>query len=197
MRTTWHPGVLLVCAALAIAANAQTNGPTFPGRLSDGAALAKVARLKQVLGVHEDQAVAAALGIGKSSFSDRRRRGSFPEDKLFALMSKRPELKVDATYVLTGDKAGVTSIERDMHNLLAEFTGKVVTDDGSTDQLVRIAADAIRASADTAAKRKKLYEGIQAYLNGMDDRTLGIVTEMVVRLARDAEVQARNKPSKP
>lgn len=157
----------------------------------------RLLRLKQALHVAEDQEVAEALGMTRAALGDRKRRNSFPEDKLFALMSKRPDLKIDATYVLTGDRGGVTSIERDMHNLMAEFTGKVVADEASKGELVRIAAETMRASADTAARRKKLYEGIQAYLQGMDDRTLGIVTEMVVRLARDAEVQARTKPSKP
>lgn len=158
---------------------------------------AALLRLKEQLRLHSDKEVAVALGMSPTALNARKARGVFPEDKLFALMSKRPDLKIDATYVLTGDRGGVTSIERDMHNLMAEFTGKVVTDEASKSELARIAAETMRASADTAARRKKLYEGIQAYLNGMDDRTLGIVTEVVVRMARDAEVQARNKPGKP
>lgn len=59
-------------------------------------------RLKEVLAVTEDQQVADLLGMSKHAFSDRKRRGSFPGEKVQALQSSRPDLKLDATYVLTG-----------------------------------------------------------------------------------------------
>ena len=59
-------------------------------------------RLKAALGATSDQAVAEALGMTKAAFSDRKKRGAFPEDKLLALVARRPDLAVDPQYVLTG-----------------------------------------------------------------------------------------------
>lgn len=59
-------------------------------------------RLKQALGLAEDQAVASALGLSKAAFADRKKRDAFPADKLKALAADRPELKLDVKYVLTG-----------------------------------------------------------------------------------------------
>lgn len=61
-------------------------------------------RLKQVLGVTSDQEVATALGLSKAAFSDRKKRGAFPEEKLYALAAKRPELRLDVLGVLVGEK---------------------------------------------------------------------------------------------
>ncbi len=65
---------------------------------------AQLLRLKQALGVSSDQEVAAALGLTKAAFSDRKRRDAFPEEKLYALAAKRPDLHLDVLYVLVGDK---------------------------------------------------------------------------------------------
>ncbi len=59
-------------------------------------------RLKQALGMTDDQDVARVLGMTKAAFSARKTRGAFPEDKLKALASDRPELRLDVKYVLTG-----------------------------------------------------------------------------------------------
>lgn len=60
-------------------------------------------RLKQALGVTEDQAVAAALGLSKAAFADRKKRGAFPIDKLKALAGEQPGLRIDVNFVLTGE----------------------------------------------------------------------------------------------
>lgn len=59
-------------------------------------------RLKQVLGVQADKDVASALGMADRAFAARKLRNSFPEDKLFALAARHPELGIDPAYVLTG-----------------------------------------------------------------------------------------------
>lgn len=59
-------------------------------------------RLKQVLGVHSDKEVAEALGMKPTALNSRKARNSFPEDKLLALIARRPELGIDADYVMTG-----------------------------------------------------------------------------------------------
>lgn len=69
-------------------------------------------RLKPVLRVSKDQEVAAALGLSKTAFSERKKRGSFPDRELRALARERPELNIDVDYVLTGvAQAAVEIIE--------------------------------------------------------------------------------------
>jgi hypothetical protein len=64
-------------------------------------------RLKTVLGVTSDQEVAGLLGLTKAAFSDRKKRDSFPEDKLLALVAREPKRGIDAHYVLTGEHLSV------------------------------------------------------------------------------------------
>lgn len=59
-------------------------------------------RLKQQLKVTEDKQVAEMLGMTGNAWTMRKRRRSFPEVELYALAAKRPELKIDVKYVLTG-----------------------------------------------------------------------------------------------
>ena len=62
-------------------------------------------RLKSMLGVTGDQDVAALLDMSKAAFSDRKKRDSFPEEKLRALVQRRPDLPIDVEYVLHGETA--------------------------------------------------------------------------------------------
>lgn len=73
-------------------------------------------RLKQALGVVEDQAVAAVLGMSKAAFADRKKRGAFPSDKVKALAADRPELGLDVRYIATGMTAKLeSSLDRLRH----------------------------------------------------------------------------------
>jgi hypothetical protein len=63
---------------------------------------ARLDRLKRSLGVQEDQEAAEALNLSKAALSARKTRGAFPETELYALAAKRPELKLDVDYILTG-----------------------------------------------------------------------------------------------
>lgn len=60
----------------------------------------RMRRLKRVLGLSQDKDVATVLGMTKASLSDRKRRGSFPDDRVVALVAKYPDL--DVQFVLTG-----------------------------------------------------------------------------------------------
>ena len=60
----------------------------------------RMRRLKKVLGLSQDKDVATVLGMTKASLSDRKRRGSFPDDRVVALVAKYPDL--DVQFVLTG-----------------------------------------------------------------------------------------------
>jgi hypothetical protein len=59
-------------------------------------------RLKQQLKVTEDKQVAEMLGMSGNAWTMRKRRRSFPEVELYALAARRPELKINVEYVLTG-----------------------------------------------------------------------------------------------
>lgn len=59
-------------------------------------------RLKEQLGIQSDKEVAEFLGLSDKAFNARKRRGKFPEDKLWLLNSLRPELKLDVGYILEG-----------------------------------------------------------------------------------------------
>lgn len=61
-------------------------------------------RLKQQLKVNEDKQVAEYLGMTGKAWTARKRRNSFPEKELWALVAQRPDLKLDVGYVLNGIK---------------------------------------------------------------------------------------------
>ncbi|HET7300085.1 MAG TPA: helix-turn-helix domain-containing protein [Oleiagrimonas sp.] len=61
-------------------------------------------RLKEELHVREDREVATWLGMSKSAFSERKRRGAFPSDRLFQQAAKCPDSSVDVNYVLSGKR---------------------------------------------------------------------------------------------
>lgn len=59
-------------------------------------------RLREALRVSKDKELAEALGLGEKAFNARKARNSFPVKELYALAAKRPDLKIDVSYVLTG-----------------------------------------------------------------------------------------------
>lgn len=76
------------------------QGARTPAPLSDFEK--KLLRLKQALGVTEDQAVARLLGMSKAAFSARKVTDRFPFEKLKAFALDHPELRLDVQFVLTG-----------------------------------------------------------------------------------------------
>lgn len=64
-------------------------------------------RLKEQLRLHNDKDVALALGMTPTGFNSRKVRGSFPGDRVYALAAKRPDLRIDPDYVLTGQRGAV------------------------------------------------------------------------------------------
>lgn len=63
---------------------------------------AKSLRLKQQVSVRLDKDLAALLGFSAAAWACRKRFDSFPERDLYALIAKRPDLRIDVGYVLTG-----------------------------------------------------------------------------------------------
>ena len=80
-------------------------------------------RLKECLQVTEDQEVAAALGMKRTAFSNRKQVGSFPERQLLKLRTQRPDF--DVMYVLTGQRW--TAGEHAMHDVF--FNAAALRDD--------------------------------------------------------------------
>ena len=64
-------------------------------------------RLKEAVRIRTDKGIAELLGLSPTAFNERKKRGYFPEDKLLAAMIKRPDLKIDLDYVLTGRRKTV------------------------------------------------------------------------------------------
>lgn len=62
-----------------------------------------VRRLKGQLALDADKEVAAALGMTAKAFASRKLRGVFPEDKLYALAARRPDLVIPVEYILSGE----------------------------------------------------------------------------------------------
>lgn len=63
----------------------------------------QLARLKLQLGMKRDIEVAAVLGLGRAALSDRKKRGTFPMDRVTQLAASRPDLNLDMHYILTGE----------------------------------------------------------------------------------------------
>ncbi|MBV8249112.1 MAG: hypothetical protein JO200_11755 [Comamonas sp.] len=92
-------------------------------------------RLKQQLRATQDKEIALMLGLSAQSWAGRKKRGSFPEKELRALMQQRPELGLDVDYVLTGE--GMRHIT------------------GQQDSKGQALADAVLTAGEAAAGRKE------------------------------------------
>lgn len=91
-------------------------------------------RLKEQLGVETDKEVAELLGMTVKAFTARKSRGSFPEDKLLALVARRPELLLDADYILMGRRLYEETAARTAAMMEAARRQLGVTDQGSNAQ---------------------------------------------------------------
>jgi hypothetical protein len=110
-------------------------------------------RLKEQTGLHTDKDVAELLGMTVKAFSARKTRGVFPEDKLFSLVARRPDLKVDATYVLTGERVGPQ--ERAALDAMYATTAKVVGEIQEGAEMPSLVVSAGRAGRDQAQIHRK------------------------------------------
>jgi len=103
----------------------------------------RLERLKVSLGVSDDQAVAAALGMSVATLSARRTRGVWPESEVRLLAQKHPELNIDVEWVSTGESPEAWK---------AMFTtSQQVAEQASTKAATRSAGDAAEAEVAGAA----------------------------------------------
>lgn len=103
-------------------------------------------RLKEQTGLEADKQVADLLGMGAQAFNARKTRDSFPEDKLFALVARRPDLGIDPVYVLTGQRSMPDQV-RKMFDMAAATTLSANVSDEVREGLAAKLADAMRAQA--------------------------------------------------
>ncbi len=111
-------------------------------------------RLKQSLGLTKDAEIAVALGLSKAALSNRKRSGSFPEDKVVLLKRTHPGL--DVMYVLTGERWSTDELV--MHEVMA--TGAASHGDkslaGSIARMARNEVQALKDAANDAQVRELL-----------------------------------------
>lgn len=134
-------------------------------------------RLKHELRVSKDSEVAARLGMSKTAFSDRKKRESFPEREVVRLSAQNPELDLDVTYVLTGERA--TSIAR---RQLTELAKTVLTTEPEGGSISDTLSDAFKAQG--ALRKRPEYLALVEVLDLCNPTDLELVKTIAVRLAR-------------
>lgn len=152
-------------------------------------------RLKPLLRVSNDIEVATYLGLSKTAFGERKRRNAFPEDKLFALAAKRPELGIDVHYVLHGESAKETAAKmflafpgrvRDQRSDVppAEFAARLGV---SVEELAAVEAGQRKPSPDFHKRFVAAFPDMSpVYLSGGNEPTLDSpLTHAEVHLVRN------------
>lgn len=146
-------------------------------------------RLKTQLGISDDQGVAELLGMSKAAFSDRKKRDSFPEDKLRALVSRRPDLRIDPDFVIRGSD-GVVFLEMKerkpvYHGEQSQLPSKTI----DAERLLRI-TEMLEGHAKAAGRRwpaqKLIKTAIEVYNflaaeDAVDDSKIERVLRLVVK----------------
>jgi Bacteriophage CI repressor helix-turn-helix domain len=133
-------------------------------------------RLKEQLQMQSDKEIAAVLGMSPTAFNDRKKRDVFPEEKLLAMSVKRPDLKLDVTYILTGER--VPELTRQQ---LAVTNGAVgqIGDTALTTKLL----DAHKKLGAQQAARLPSYKNHLGVLDHCADDDVEMVMRLAVRLA--------------
>ena len=132
-----------------------------------------LSRLKHYLRVSKDQEVAAALGLSKTAFSERKKRNSFPEKELRALAQQRPELGIDVEYVLTGGT--LTQRERDHLESARAMTLQLPVEEAEKQRLLTRLEDDFLQQATQNLERQLEYTKLLEMLNSCSDESLRLV----------------------
>lgn len=132
----------------------------------------RLLRLKECLGLPEDQQIAEALGMTKAAFSERKRRGTFPDERVVAAKARYHDL--DVTYVLSGQRArGKELVLLDeMHRVSA----------GQSTEIQRAAIDAVNAHFGlTATPVNDRHRSLVQLLPWCDDEALDLLIKIAGR----------------
>ena len=146
---------------------------------------AALLRLKGVLKVRTDKEVAARIGMSATALNERKKRNSFPADKVRALAAK--EL-FDSDYVLTGITQGATA------RLAAlQHTIETASAAGLSAEQVRAAAGA--ATGPSAQRIQALAEMIKGLRVSEFDAVFDLVAA-ITQLRHALEATPAKSPSK-
>ena len=130
-------------------------------------------RLKQQLQVKTDKEVAEALGLSAVAWVGRKKRDNFPEVELYALVAKRPELKIDVEYVLTGGT--LTQRERDHLESARAMTLQLPVEEAEKQRLLTRREDDFLRQATQNLERQLEYTKLLEMLNSCSDESLRLV----------------------
>ncbi|WP_286807696.1 MULTISPECIES: helix-turn-helix domain-containing protein [unclassified Marinimicrobium] len=141
-------------------------------------------RLKHELRVSTDKEVAEALGLSKTAFAERKRRGAFPIDKTRVLCALKPEL--DEVFILTGRR--LSGEER--HRVLVAL-------DMSADLEAEEEGELLNSLTKGVAEEPGHYGGevdqvarIKEALHRCSGEDLDVLETLANRLARNSRRQA-------
>lgn len=116
-------------------------------------------RLKQQLKVTEDKEAAAVLGLSEGSWKMRKKRESFPEKELWALVAKQPDLKLDVGYILNGIKDSEASPIKSLIEIIDRFLTVYKLNTDQADEKLSLPpgtiSDALSFKLDAEPKGKK------------------------------------------
>lgn len=134
-------------------------------------------RLKHELRVTKDSEVAARLGLSKTAFSDRKKRGSFPEREVVRLSAQNPELDLDVTYILTGERASAIARKQ-----LSELAKTVLSMEPEGGSLGSALSDAFKAQGDL--RKTPEFLALLKVLESCNPADLELIRIIALRLAR-------------
>lgn len=143
----------------------------------------QVQRLKLVLGLRQDQEVAAALGMTKASFSDRRRRGAFPGERVVGLKASHPGL--DVVYVLTGKRLGGVAGQN--------FERAARVSAGQAEPVREAFVESVRLQVQSETDRAPLTDQLLALLPWCSDSDIQLLISLAARLGSSASRRVVSK----
>lgn len=115
-------------------------------------------RLKQALKVTADKDAAEAIGLSPSAWKQRKTRGVFPMKEVYALAAQRPELQLDADWVITGATARMTTKSKAEAGLLQAFRVMSEDDRNKTLNILYVISGINNMSAEEMQSRFEAYD---------------------------------------
>ncbi|OPH36002.1 helix-turn-helix domain-containing protein [Moraxella equi] len=110
-------------------------------------------RLKLMLGVSTDMELAKFLEIKPTAFAGRKKRNSFPTERLSMILQKHPHLDIDFDYVVNGTKPKTNDMQIPIIVTLTQGEMNALTN-----LLTQCAAKHAQKSLDTATNE---HQGLE------------------------------------
>lgn len=137
-------------------------------------------RLKHELRVSTDKEVAYALGLSKTAFAERKRRGAFPVEKTRVLCALKPHL--DEVFILTGRR--LSGEER--HRVLVALHMSAEIEAEEEGELVQSLTEGIAEHPGRYRGEMDQIGRIQESLQQCSIEDLDVVEALVNRLANNS-----------